>query len=75
MIERKMTLAVIVTILFQMAAALLWAGAAGQRLKTVEGRIAAQEETSERLARVEVRLEMAAVQLSRIEQKLDGAGR
>ena len=70
-IENKISLAVIVAVIIEAAVVLLWAGGASERLKGVELRVAAQAGLSERLARVEVRLEEAGAQLGRIERKLD----
>ena len=56
-IEKKVSLAVLVAVIVEAAAVLLWAGAASERLKDVELRVAAQAGWSERLTRVEVRLE------------------
>ena len=70
MIERKLTLAVVVAVVLESAGVLIWAGAASERLKEVEVRVAAQAEMAERLARVEVHLELAAAQLDRIEEKV-----
>lgn len=72
MIERKLTLAVVVAVILESAGVLIWAGAASERLKEVEVRVAAQAEMAERLARVEVHLELAAAQLDRIEGKVEG---
>ena len=72
MIERKLTLAVVVAMVLESAGVLMWAGAATERLKEVEVRVAAQAEMAERLARVEVHLELAAAQLDRIEEKVAG---
>lgn len=72
MIERKLTLAVVVAVVLESAGVLMWAGAATERLKEVEVRVAAQAEMAERLARVEVHLEQAAAQLDRIEEKVAG---
>lgn len=73
MIERKVTLAVVLAMAMEAAGALVWAGEASQRLTEVEGRVTAQAGFDERMARMEVRLELASAQLSRIEKKLDGA--
>lgn len=72
MLERKLTLAVVVAVVLESAGVLMWAGAASERLKEVEVRVAAQAEMAERLARVEVHLELAAAQLDRIEEKVAG---
>jgi hypothetical protein len=71
MIEKRLTIGVIVAVAVQTAGALMWAGAATHRLETVESRVVAQGDTGERLARVEVRLEMVSAQLVRIERKLE----
>jgi hypothetical protein len=47
------------------------AGGTGERLKEVELRLVSQSALAERLARVEVKLELAAAQMTRIEQKLE----
>jgi hypothetical protein len=72
LIEKKMTLAVVLAAVLESAGVLIWAGAASERLKEVEVRVAAQSAMAERMARVEVRQEEAAAQLGRIERKLDG---
>ena len=55
------------------AGALVWAGEASQWPTEVEGRVSALAGLDERMARMEVRLEQASAQLSRIEKKPDGA--
>lgn len=69
MIDRKITFAPILAIVVESAGVFAWAGGAAERLKEVEMRVAAQADMSERLARVEVQLELAATQLDRIEGK------
>lgn len=71
LIERKVTLAVIFAVVMESSGVLIWAGAASERLKEVEVRVAAQAEMADRLARVEVHLELAGAQLDRIEKKLE----
>ncbi len=71
MIEKKLTFAVILAVTMESAGVLIWAGAASERLKEVELRVAAQAHMAERLARVEVHLQLAAAQLDRIEQKVE----
>jgi hypothetical protein len=61
LIEKTVSLAVV----------LVWAGAASEKLRELEGRMTAQAATAERIARVEARLEDAMGQLARIEKKLD----
>jgi hypothetical protein len=70
MIDKKITWALILALTVESAGVFAWAGAAGERLREVEIRVAAQAEMAERLARVEVRLEQAAMQLDGIEEKL-----
>ena len=69
MIDRKITFALILAIAVESAGVFAWAGGAAERLKEVEMRVAAQAEMAERLARVEVQLELAATQLDRIQSK------
>ncbi len=71
MIDRKITLALILAIAVEAAGLFAWAGATGERLKDVELRVATVVGLTERIARLETQLDMASVQLSRIEQKLD----
>lgn len=70
MIDRKITFALILAIAVESAGVFAWAGGAAERLKEVEMRVATQAELAERIARVEVQLELAAAQLDRIESKL-----
>jgi hypothetical protein len=70
MVEKKLTLAVILAVVLESAGVLIWAGAASERLKEVEVRVAGQAAMAERLARVEVHLQLAAQQLDRIEKKI-----
>lgn len=72
MLQGRLTLAVLFAMAMEVAAALLWAGSASQRLSEVEARVAAQSGLDERMARLEVRIEFASAQLARIEKKLDG---
>ena len=71
MIDRKITLALIFALIVESAGVFAWAGGTGERLKDVELRVAAHADSAERLARVEVKLELATAQLTRIAQKLD----
>ena len=72
MIEKKVTIAVIVAVAVQFCGVVMWAGSASARLDAVEIRAAGQVEIVERKARVEAQLEAANRQLARIETKLDG---
>jgi hypothetical protein len=71
MIDRKITLALILALAVESAGVFAWAGSTGERLKEVELRLVSQSEIAERLARVEVKLELAAAQITRIERKLE----
>lgn len=71
MIDRKITLALILALIVESAGVFAWGGGTGERLKEVEQRLASHEQLAERLARVEVKLEQAATQLTRIERKVD----
>lgn len=72
MIDRKLTLAVVFAVMMESAGVLIWAGAASERLKEVELRVAAQAAMAERLARVEAHLQLQTAQLGRIEAKVEG---
>lgn len=65
------SLALILTIVLQSAAALLWAGAAAERINQLERRTADQDGVSERLARLEEQVGQARASLNRIEKRLE----
>ncbi len=69
--ERRVPMAVVVTLVLQTAAALLWAGAAEQRLSHVERELGAHDGEGERIARVEEQVNAVRAQLERIEHKID----
>jgi len=71
MIDRKITLALILALIVESAGVFAWAGGTGERLKEVELRLVSQSARAKRLARVEAKLELAAAQMTRIEQKLE----
>lgn len=71
MIDKKITWALILALTVESAGVFAWAGATGERVSELEMRVSAQAEMAVRLARVEVKLELAAAQLERIERKLD----
>jgi len=71
MIERRITIGFLVTVLIQTAVGLMWAGAAAQRISTLETEVAERRPVAERLARVEAELELMRQQLQRIETKVD----
>ena len=70
-VDRKITLAVIVALVMQTAGALMWMGAAAERLDMLERDVEAQRHTPERLARLEAEIGLIRVQLDRIEQKVE----
>lgn len=71
MIDKKITLALILAVIVESAGVFAWVGATSERLKDAEMRVAALLGVTERIARVEAKLEHAGEQLTRIEQKLD----
>ena len=70
MIDKKITVGVILALIVESAGVFAWAGATGERLREVEMRVGAQSQMAERLARVEVMLDLAGAQLTRIERRL-----
>ncbi len=70
-VERRVPLAVMVTLIAQTGAGLMWAGAADERLEQAERRIEASAGALERLARVEEQIDAVRDQLKRMEVKLD----
>jgi len=71
MIERKLTAAFVLALAVQTGGALMWAGAAAQRIEVLEDRVEAARPVAERLARVETELEAMRAQLDRIENKVE----
>jgi HAMP domain-containing protein len=71
MIERKITAALVFAIAVQTGGALVWAGAAAQRISTLEDRVDLAQPIAERLARVEAELGAVRAQLDRIESRLE----
>ena len=69
--DRRLTIGAILAVAAQSAGVLLWAGAAAERVSTLEERVAAAAPVSERLARVEAELGAVSLQLDRIERKLE----
>lgn len=70
MIDKKITVGVILALIVESAGVFAWAGSTGERLREVEMRVGAQSQMAERLARVEVKLDLAGAQLARIERRL-----
>lgn len=71
MIERKITAGFILALALQTGGALVWAGAAAERISMLEQRADIARPVAERLARVEAHLEAIENQLDRIEARLD----
>ncbi|MEQ8267638.1 MAG: hypothetical protein RH982_10610 [Parvibaculum sp.] len=71
-LDRRVPIAVIVTLLLQSAAALVWAGAANERLSALETRAERIDEMAERTVRLEERARAVSAALERIEGRLEG---
>lgn len=69
--DRRLTIGAILAVAVHSAGVLLWAGAAAERVSTLEERVAEAGPVSERLARVEAEIAGMRVQLDRIERKLE----
>lgn len=68
--ERTVSLGVVVAVLLQTAAALMWAGSTGERLRYLEEDAAATSPVNERLARLEEQTVQMRATLDRIERRL-----
>jgi hypothetical protein len=73
-IERKLTIGVLVALALQTSGALIWAGAASERLSQLEAQMAASAGSNERLARLEEHAAYTRVALDRIERRLNETG-
>ena len=71
MIDKKITVGVILALIVESAGVFAWAGATGERLREVEMRVSTQSQMAERLARVEVKLDLTGAQLAHIARKLE----
>ena len=69
--DRTVTYGLMLSVMLQTASALIWAGAAEARLKTLETQMAMAPGVAQRLARVEGQTTVMAQSLNRIERKLD----
>lgn len=69
--DRHVPVALVITIVMQTGAALIWSGAAAERLTSLELRSGRTDEVVERTARLEERSKAMQASLSRIEDKLD----
>ena len=70
-VERSVMLGVVVALALQTGGALIWAGAAGERLERLERESGQAALTSERLARLEEQMDQARASLERIERRLE----
>ena len=70
-IDRHVPVALVLTIILQTGAALMWSGAAAERLSALEVRSARTDEVIERTARLEEQSKAMQASLVRIEGKLD----
>ena len=71
MIEKKLTAGFLLAIAVQTGGALVWAGAAAERISALEHRAELSRPIAERLARVETELKAVRDQLDRIETRLE----
>lgn len=69
--DRRLTIGIVFAVAVQSAGVLLWAGAAAERVETLEERVRESRPVAERLARVEAELGAVRVQLDRIERKME----
>jgi len=70
-LDRHVPVALVITILLQTGAALIWSGAAAERLSALELRSGRTDEVVERTARLEEQSNAMRASLARIEEKLD----
>jgi hypothetical protein len=73
-LDRRLPAAFIGVVLIQTFGALIWAGAAGERIAHAEVEAGRVQELSERAARLEVQSGAMRESLTRIEAKLDRLG-
>ena len=69
--DRQIPVALVVTFILQTGAALMWSGAAAERLTALELRSGRTDEMVERTARLEEQSKAMQASLMRIEEKLD----
>lgn len=72
-LDRQVSVAVLVAVALQAAAALLWAGKASARIDDMQRRLEAQAPVAERLARLEEQATASRQSLARIEARLERA--
>lgn len=73
--DGRITIALIFAMVVQAFGALLWVGAAAQRLDSIESRLNQSAPVTERLARLEAEVAAVRISLGRIETRLDRGGR
>jgi hypothetical protein len=73
--DLRLTLAILLTLVLQAIAALLWVGAAAQRLDNLESEIKLQQPILERMARIEAQVAAIRSSLDRIENHIDQEGK
>lgn len=71
MLDTRITLALLVTMCLEAVVALLWVGAAAQRLTVLEAGMNAQQPITERMARIEAQMTGVRATLDRIENRFD----
>lgn len=69
--DLRLTLAILITLALQAVAALLWVGAAAQRLDNLEAEVKLQQPIVERMARIEAQVAAVRSSLDRIENHMD----
>ena len=69
--DRRISMALVMLVLVQTFSALIWAGAAGERIAHAEEEAGRVQELSERAARLEVQAGAMRESLARIETKVD----
>lgn len=72
-LDRQISVALIVAVALQAAAALMWAGRASARIDEMQSRLDTQAPVAERLARLEEQASASRAALDRIEAKLERA--
>lgn len=72
-LDRQISVALIVAVALQAAAALMWAGRASARIDEMQKRLDTQAPVAERLARLEEQAVATRASLARIESRLERA--
>jgi outer membrane murein-binding lipoprotein Lpp len=74
-LDKRISITIVVLVLVQTFSALIWAGAAGERIAHAEEEAGRVQELSERAARLEVQAGAMREALTRIEAKMDRLSR